>query len=68
MNDWIRKEKKKIEQSVKQGHPKKINKKREIYLHEFWRFIGVMIASSSIGKGRLNLYEDEEKRQHQQFS
>ena len=64
MNDWIKEENKKLEKSVKKGQRARVNKKKEISLHEFWRFIGVMIASSSIGKGGLNLFEDEGKRPH----
>ena len=68
MNDWIQTENKKMEEAVINGKRVKANKKKEISQHEFWRFIGVMIASSSLGKGGLNLYEDESKRPHRQFS
>ena len=57
-----------MKEAVKNGQQAKMNKKKAISQHEFWRFIGVMIASSSLGKSGLNLFEDEGKRQHRQFS
>lgn len=68
MNDFLQAENRRYEQECKGGTRKKKRKHKLTSEHEFWKFIGILIAASACGKKGAKLWEKETSRSHRTFS
>ena len=57
MNDFIRKENKKNKAAKDSQSRTQYREAKEVTMHEFWRFVGIIIAASSCKQGGKNLWD-----------